>query len=463
MKKNSILAILLISFMFLGALSKFLLPFSLLGYVIISFFMAFLDKTKNEEVPIILVILLIFQNFCIGLGAHLGGNTDESLKYLTQFPFISIFIIWIVNFFKKDTHKINIRKSFYLYLFFILISFIQGYGGLVSILVCLRNLLTFYMAYEIGYLYLDTKDKRDKFCKSFLKITPVLLILGIIIMVGGFDFYCLIGFKEVYIAKAAPVIGDEIKGRFYTKLFYSYIPRMGSILYEPINLAYFFSFGMYISFFYNRLCEKKWIMNFLINLIGLVLTVGKGGFFVFGIVLLLFSIEKYFKIFLKKINNKHIFRMSILVIILLLYIFISFYLKKFPSSSVVPHFWGIVDGFNSIISHPMGFGIGTGGNMAFLTNKNALNNGSESGLITIFYQIGILGGFTLIYIFNKLVNINNQQNAIYKAAYFLAWSILITSLFQENTYGPQCITYFMLFLGSINHELIGGKNEKIYS
>lgn len=451
--------------MFLASFNKIFTFIGIGLIIILSICIAFMNKEKNSNVVFLLFLMLVLQNICIGLGAHLNNNLDNSLSYITQFPFIMISVIWGINFIKNKNVKLKSRKWFILYLCYIIFSLFLGKGGLISILMCLRNLIVFYMSYEIGFFYLNNMNKLNSFCKKYLIVMRILFICGIILLIGGYSMYLAIGYNEVYIAKGSTLVEGRLDGRFFTRLFYSMIPRMGSIIYEPVNLAYFFAFGILITFFFFRKNNQKWKFDFLINVLGLILTVGKGGMFIIGLTSMFVIGYKILLTFFKKINHIFLSRLCILLVCFGMFVLIKIYLIKFPYSSVVPHFWGIENGIKSVLQNPLGHGLGTGGNMAYLSGTKYVNNGSESGLMTILYQIGIVGFIFFVKTFLSLLDFN-ENSSIDKKLFnmflfvkYIPVAILITALFQENTFVPQCITYYMIFVGGVNH-IIYDKQKK---
>ena len=146
---------LIVFLMFLGSMNTILTYIALIGTVVCAILIGnYYLKSPSEEVCVGIIYLLVFQNFCIGTGAHLMGNNDSMLKYITQVPFLSIAIIWIINQFsyiKNGKYRIDkAKKSFIFLLICIAFSLLVGRGNIQSILVNLRNLTVFYMAFEIG-------------------------------------------------------------------------------------------------------------------------------------------------------------------------------------------------------------------------------------------------------------------------------------------------------------------------
>ncbi len=453
--KLELLFILLIIIMFIGSINQILTMFALMSTCIIALNIGMSNPKEGDKICIGLVWMLCLQNLCIGIGAHTFGNISDTLKYITQIPFLTLLVIWIcIQIRKIKSGKIIVRKYtkwFIAYVFCILLSLFIGRGDIKAILINIRNMLTFFFAYEIGLYYLNTEEKLAEFYQKFMKIIKIVFLLGIILMIGGYNLYKVIGIKEVYIAKGAEISAfkEDLPGRFYTRLFYTLLPRMGSIYYEPINLAYLFAFALIMSvFFYTK---KRKIGDIIISGIGLILTVGKGGFFIVGLSLSMLYLSKIIKTIFKRMQSKVINIFTIFAIVVILSLFIGIYVKLFPSSSVMPHIWSIQRTWQEILDKPYGNGLGIGGNMSHLfgTGQDGLSAGEESAIMSFTYQFGIQGIFCLFMCLITLFSKSDWKNNKIQICYFLPYTILITSLFQENTYTPQCIIVYMFLLGAM--------------
>lgn len=439
-------------FMFFGAMNKIIVPFSMIASAIFTIIIAS-RATKDNGISLVkgILTLLMFQNLCIGLGAHFTGNIDDSLKYITQIPFLSLILLYFILLFNKSIKlEKNQKLTFILLIICIIFSFILGRGTLLSILINLRNLLTFFFAYCIGNYAIQTKKDLDSLIRFIFKLALIFLIFGIILLVFGYDLYKIIGIKEVYIAKGAPIIGEKLDDRFYTTLYKKQFTRMGSLLYEPVNLAYFYSMVFLLSIFYkfnkrDRLSFLKVIYSF----IGLILTFGKGGYLLTATVILLYLMTKL--LYKLKFSKKIIgcIRIATVISLLLVSMFVLYYSKNIGGAANT-HFWAIQLTWNNVVQRPIGFGLGTGGNMATLFNNGSsstwLATGGESTLMSFLYQIGFQGVICLILCMLSLrINLKkiDEINNFNIITYFIPLSLIIISLFQDNTFTPQCIVIFM--------------------
>lgn len=445
----------IIIIMFCGAFFPAMTYISLILSALCALFIAkIFVRTRTIGVAEGMILILAFQNFAIGVGAHMVGNSDDSLKYLTQIPFLVIAIIFVIlkiNLYKnkKALHMNKPEKAFQILLLCILLSAIIGRGSVQSMLVNIRNLTVFFMAFEIGRYSIRSEEDLHELEYFVLKISLFLLFCGIIILVAGYPLYKAIGIKEVYIAKGAPIIQEGLDDRFHTTLYKTQYTRMGSLFYEPINLAYFYAMTFLVAWFgkWSFHLQKK-VFYILFTGLGLLLTFGKGGYMIVAAVFLCTYGQKVYKFLLRQFSKKIIKRLTIGTIILLLVAFSVWY-YLYIGAAVKPHFEGIIRTWASVLKKPLGYGLGTGGNaaMTFGAKIDWLGSGGETALMSFMYQLGIQGivAFSICIILT-CVNFKNNNPEMMMYCY-LPFILLGISLLQDNTFTPQCIVLFMLFQG----------------
>jgi len=411
----------------------------------------------GDSICISLIWLYVLQNLMIGLGAKIGQNTDPSIKLLTQIPSITLIAICLISSIKNRVVRLNkADKLFIIYLSLIISSLLFGRGSLQAIAMNIRNMTIFYFIYKIGKNYLNSQNYIS-FYNKLMTCASIVLLIGVVLLIGGYDLYNAIGINEVYIAKGTAIRNDALDDRFYTSLISTRLPRMGSLYYEPVNLAYFFLGTLLASIFSTKQIDKK---NTILNSLGLTLTLGKGGILTTAIVLLFAWIVKKMKPFLYKTSVKRIaFVFSILVISVGVIFSIAYYQKIGAASS--PHFWAVIKTWKNVISKPFGHGVGTGGNMSQVlnaTNTKAsygsswLATGGESALMSFLYQIGIPAVIVLFLIMNELVPID-KKTSNYKIAifWFLPIALMSISILQDNTFTPQCVILPMIIIGYMSN------------
>lgn len=437
-----------------GAISPSYTLTALLCIILLGLILA--STSVNNSGPLYvksLVTLLCFQNLCIGIGAHLAGNQSNTLSYLTQIPFILITLQWvavtITRLYRRELHSPT-DKLFFLLLLCIFLSLLVNRGSLQSIAVTARNLTVFYMAFSLGQYHLKTKESLFDFFKFLILISLFMIFAGEILILGGYPLHKILGVHEVYIAKGAPFPPGQLDGRFYTTLISGQHFRMGSLYFEPINLAYLLSASFIVSYYApiykNNL--NKYLVTFILG-IGLLQTVGKGGYLITALTFICIALESLYRVRNIKIQV-FILTIGTLVTTLGMYLYVYFI-----GAAVLPHFWGITQTWENILHRPWGYGFGIGGNAAQILNKATtadewFGSGGETALMSFAYQIGIQGVVVFILcVLSTSVTSNKRLFKWSRVFCYLPFILLGVSLMQDNTFTPQCICVFMFIQGSI--------------
>lgn len=431
----------------------------------------------------VIITLLCLQNLCIGIGAHLMENTDNSLMLLTQIPFMVIFVIWFIGLFfelKQD----GIRKFlgnktnllFVILLVCIGISFIIGHGSIKSCLVSLRNMTVFYMTYSIGRKMCRDGEKNENtedlksYIRYFLILSSIMCVLGFVLMAGGYGLYKVLGVHEVYIAKGAPFAEGRLADVFLRHVRGKLVQRMSSIYYEPVNLAYLFAASVLCALFVNPFEKNPLrVLTILLSVIGLILTLGKGGYVIAAICVCCligaYIIRKLFKVDYKKCGDSTLLFSMILVafagvtaVITLLALFWE------GRELIMPHIRGIAGAVDSITKRPWGYGLGNGGNAALIFNGNIedasqwYSIGGETALMSFMYQIGVHGIiiFMMCVVSTGLRKVR-KMSVFEKAVFCIPWALICVSVLQDNTFTPQCVVPFMLLIGMTGKVCLEGE------
>ena len=92
-KKSHALYVLPVALMAFAATSDIALVPFLFILLCVFFKICNISAFRNSEmIPKLVIILLVFQNFSIGAGAHLAGNVSDRLSLITQVPTMFIVI-----------------------------------------------------------------------------------------------------------------------------------------------------------------------------------------------------------------------------------------------------------------------------------------------------------------------------------------------------------------------------------
>lgn len=439
-------------------------------FVVFSIITINVEKRENRACNLLKIYLslLVFQNILIGVGGVINQllfhSENLSFQVLTQAPTTFIVLTALYYFVTKEISYKGMDFWGYLLIGLIAVSFVTTPVSFMSKIGYARNFILFYIIYVVGRTIIKSKFEFDSLLKFFIGLVTFVVFFGLI----GSMFFDetiwknIFGVQYAYAAKGLTLDGN-LPSMWRTYLFGLDLPRMVSTYMEPVNLSYLLASGFLISLFSTWTTNKllKITISVLIG-IGTVLTVGKG-----GILLALIGISIYIgyciltKLKFIKLSSNNIYYLVLVVLLLGISGFSVFY-YIFVGDSARPHFWGIINGFNKIMEHPFGYGLGSGGNLAnifgVVNHAEWLNTGSESALISIGYQLGIQGVLLfvilLILMSKQLFTIYNltKDNLVFILSVSV-YGIIIVSVFQENTLSPQCISSLMLFSGAVQYQL----------
>ena len=419
--------------------------------LLISFvFAARSSLTRTIRVSTCLWVLL-FQNTMIGLGSHLGGNTSSDLSYLTQIPTLLIAVIFFgclltsirTSELKADFPAVKWELAL---VAVIALLFFVGDAPITSKLIGVRNLLIFYMGFEIAFVQCRIDGECFNVLKQLSVVAAIATVFGIFMMIQDVSFWESIGIYEVYLAKQSPIEAGTLGGRFYTSLNgVTDVLRMGSFYYEPVNLAYLLLAGLIASFFLWK--SKRIGVAFpILIFVGYVLTFGKGGYMLLALLIAVFFCNKLFSRLFSAVRRDMRFASYVICVVVIGAAAYLYYL--FVGGPVRPHFWALEQTFSSILADPIGHGLGTGGNMSVAGSD--YSKGAESAVMTFAYQIGVFG---VLCVFMALRDVANSAPKITSLSavisYYIPLALFAVSILQENTFSPQCIVPMMFLTASL--------------
>lgn len=454
-KRRNLYIIVTILMMIFAAMTN-AATYLMLVIISVMFFYVNWNSVNGNDIliPKMAISLLLFQNFAIGIGAHMTGNFSSGLSWLTQIPTIFIAMAYLSIVLKKHIHKSEL--VFFIYLLFCLVFFFMGNGGVVAKVTYFRNFTIFFMAFRIGKHYINTRDRFLQFIDFFMKLSIIAVVFGLIGWFIGKSFYQSIGVLEVYKAKQYTAYRDGLPGNFRTLFFGNWVDRFASLYYDPVNFSYYMALACLIAFMSRRKAL------FIIFVICEMLTFGKGGLLILGLSLMCVLVQKLFSRYNAKLTRSLIIIMAIVAMAALVYIIQTKYANDFGTYN---HFYGMITGINGVIRNPLGHGLGSAGNLIKTVEINS-QEVSETGMINLAYQIGVLGVALFSYLFlstahGAFLNYKKDKEQLCLLCSFLPFVLLVVSIFQENTYTPQCVVPYMLLIGgACNANIIAERNVK---
>ncbi len=421
----------------------------------------------KDSIPRICVNLLVFQNLIIGILSHLLGYATDDLTYLNQLPFIFLCLAFFGVIVWEWRAEVGLCLkledwSFLGVLALLLFQFLTSTGGVSAKIVGIRNYTTFYLSYRIGKHCLNDKEKLIRFFRYLIGISVFVVLVGLVMYGMGFRLWEAIGIREVYIAKRDLIVGERLPDRFFTNFLGYSVKRMGSVYYEPVNLAYLLGCALLIALFspWTSTIAGR-IPAILILAGGLALTFGKGGMMVTGMGVGGFLFYSVFRM-IKKGEERRAKNLLLIILIPLIFFAGRYYVGHY-NESTNPHFVGILSTWESVKEKPLGYGLGTGGNANLMFDGVEgdsfydvyyawLASGGETALMAFLYQMGVPALIFFFLCFHGMTTRVCRENDMGAFRFMVAlwpYFLLGISIYQENTYTPQCIIPFMLIIGGM--------------
>ncbi|MDK0618373.1 hypothetical protein QTH51_10110 [Clostridium perfringens] len=342
-----------------------------------------------------------------------GGDLIGISNFYKNLGNIMIVILSIYPVFKMITNKKCIKFNFFVLPTIIIISLIINNGikiDLFSFIVRFYCILS-----DIHYII----NKKIDFFEIFNKIVYFFAVTSLI-------FYFTIMFLNLphqsYIYN-----GIEHRNYFYLFSTNQYIDILGyrlirnnSIFWEPGMFQIYLNISLFYQLFFRGKINIKYTLIFILALITTTSTM--------GIIILIIMIIT--KVLLSKFKNKYLNLLKMYPIIIL--VFISMYMLIFlirykEISSVMSYNTRIMDfeiGFKLFLMKPIyGWGYLNYEIYNFYANTNV---GNSNGLISLAFQMGIIGVLVYILLCFWLFKYLNMKykNKIYAINFILLLSIL---------------------------------------
>ncbi len=424
-------------------------------------------KYNKMRILRICVIFLLFQNFVIGVMAHLLGYSGPDLSFLTQIPFLFVCLAFAITTLWRWQAERGVHLKLEDYSFVILLlllgsQFVISNGSTAAKIVGVRNYITFYLAYCIARECVNDKEELLVFFRFLVGLGIFAVLIGLILYPMSFSTWETIGIREVYLAKKDVIIGNSFPGRYHTNFLGYEVNRIASLYYEPVNFAYLISASLLVAVFapWSQGVLKRTIASAFLTL-GLFLTFGKGGMMITGLGIAAYFFFKVLR-WASRGEERRIKNILLLVLIPVIYFAGTYYVFHYDASTN-PHFVGIVSTWKSVLQRPLGYGLGNGGNANLMfdgVGGNSywevydawLSSGGETALMAFIYQMGIPSFVVFFLCFHGVttrVAKGNGMGCFRYMVMMLPYILLSISIYQENTYTPQCIVPFMLLVGGM--------------
>ncbi|MFL4499653.1 hypothetical protein [Weissella sp. MSCH1] len=427
---------------------------------VFAYLMVFSDIDRSW-IPVSVVLLLMVQNLIIGFFGHMSGQFDQ-LTLLTQIPFVYLFLLFCLFLVIGEIRFSIVTFMVLLLVICILMSSLRG-STLSEMIYQTRNMITAYLAFEVGRTCLKERSQLITFAKNMVAMGLIMFVSGITFLIGKFPLYKVFGIENVYFAKGTLNEGVyELPPRFTTEVFNIPITRMGSLYYEPVTVSYFFAAcilcAVFVKWTNSRILRASVT---IILVIGLLLSGGKGGMLTLGIMIVAFILCLILN-FLPGINFKLGFWISVAAMMAGVTLFSEFYSINYAGPAKA-HFDTIRETTETIALNPMGYGLGVGGFNGG-NSHTYTESGGESALMAVGYQIGVQGviSFALVFITMSMKLLSRSLlvgKRYVMMSCFIPVAILGVSIFQLNTLTPQgCVPLFLLATALYGKDL--GENDE---
>jgi hypothetical protein len=424
-----------LTFGFIGTLCFIVIFFGII------FIISFKIENKYELSTVIVVPILLsaFQNVYMGFFAP--QLSSMSIQVLTVLNFFIACIILVVLMLRKRS-MIERDKIYHAFILLVAYSFVSviflNKINVISIISSLRNVISVYLFLFIGILASDNLN-----IGRFQKI--VLLIAFCVVVVGFFDvaskgaMWNSLNITDLWTKKGIRVQASGLPTNFYSSetINGERIRRMASTFADPVNLGAFLFAAFAVAWYRNN--KIIGILTF----VAILLTVSKGA--MLGI-LILMCVYAYYCL------KRSVFMM---IAGFAAFCGIGFlaYAFKTSADSVFLHISGLVAAFRSLLTHPLGSGIGSAGVLARQFSRYSSNMEiTETGLGMIIGQLGIVGLILYLILFKNVIKLGTLVEDKREKTFCLTLSLSIIAniLFNEVALSPNsCAIYFVMIGYSI--------------
>jgi len=469
-KNLSIFSIIYLLFLIiLFAISSNNNKYLLIGYILISIeFIVFLVLYYLQYIPIIdkiakvlsfsfiiyiihLLVVLPLSLMFISKNLEFAALQKSVLTVIRVLIILQLYILvmfFLIKVFKKN--RLKIQKIFLIFLFSIIISFIIPVSYTqVKFIYFLNSFLPMFVILFIltHLLLLKEKFNIQKSFKKYLNPTLVVIIGFVLIsyifgLILYFDKWEVFDIGTLYSLKGY----EPLKGlprSWWAQIENIYFFRFPITLENPIVAGYFSAFLTMVMIYFS-----KYILAFVF-FIFTIFSFSKAAIiylFLYMVAIIFSRLSFVFKkIFLK------IFNSTIMITFLIMtYLGFQMYISNIINTSASVHLLGLTLPFINIKEYSFieilcGHGIGSGGNFlkAAMGSKVGfiewLESGSESGIGSIFFQLGLLGLLSIIVISYRIMLLLQTIEA--KFIYFFYF----TSMFIQEDLINSNLLLLMFF------------------
>ncbi|MFO7657145.1 MAG: hypothetical protein R6W78_08765 [Bacteroidales bacterium] len=385
-------------------------------------------KIENVSVLKFFIVYIILSG---GLIVGLYNFFEGDFFLLKDLPVVAL-VIMMFFMFSRNFPLAVFRYLIPIFLF-IIMSFFMSDASAFLAMASFRQLVMPFVFILIGYVFIKSIKDYDGLVKT------VISVMFVIVMFGLFERFFLIwtfidvssfyNFKNISVFHYGyPVFWIEPVSLFGYQTFENGIPRMVSLILDPVNLGHMLVCVFLLVLFEGRkfLTIHAHYFMILVFFIGILLTFSKGS---------------WLQLFLAAIilnHNISIFFKFIGFVISLPFV----YLYVSTHAGFMAHFYGFISIYDHITL--FGDGLGSYGNYSRMFSEDYVDEVGDSYWAAVIGQIGILGFFTWIMTFIFIAKKNGFNH-------YLSWLLLsqvFVSSLSENTFNFMSVFLMMIFVGA---------------
>ena len=373
------------------------------------------------------------------------------------FILISFIIVYYTIFKAQVLTITTIHKLILLYALLVIVSAFFSDATFNFIAFNIRRILEFFIIVLVfSWVSLSYRQYAKLLNFTFL-VGAVVFIIGLVLMIAPISFWdVFLKFPKYYSygSYVERTIGSISQTSAYTSDLYfltgERFPRMLSTYVEPTTLGSFFTFLFVYALFSNTVKYRNLYLPMFF--IGGILLFSKA-FLLSVMIAMIFKLHK---------KNRMILVYFILGSLFVLSAYIALVLGRIHGG--LSHFIGFYTGFELLLSHPFGFGLGSAGNRGeFASGVVTGQNGGESGLGNIFAQIGLVGVMVPLILF-KLLNkfsevYRKSESSDYFSIFVATFVWVVIFCLSASSLGLTGNYIFFIFIGLLLNE--GTKNAVI--
>lgn len=410
--------------------------------------------------PALWVTSAVLQNLFIGLYLHLAPEAFDRLL-LPLFEIKSVILIggisWLLlaNLFSTERVWLrNVDARFAAFLAIVACNFAVSSAPTVSKFAYLRNFTAFILLHLLGRWSCRSERAARIFFTYLMWLGAVLTLVSLADLLWPEMWAMHLNVERIEAAKG-PI-------SHITDFLGITLRRLKSGVGEPVNAGYIFA-GLAAA----ALSSRRYVLCAAFAT-QLLLTFAKGPMLIFGACVMVWTYVRYarWKGFVPR-SRALVMVAGGIVVGAAGYVFVTALRVSVFQTTTWAHFVGLGFGLLNAVTHPLGRGIGTGGNYRDVAGligsadrpaaEDWLGSGAESAVGVVGTQLGILGLVVFVLAFAALLReswravTSARDGSVREAAAIVAtggmFGLSFTSLLQEGALSPQAAGLFYLVSG----------------